>query len=57
VLLQSAAFETGRDAGQWVAKLKTGAAAVPNAPVAHGAGVSAQDVADALAALATAAAA
>ena len=52
VLLQSAAFESGRDAGQWVAKLKTdGAAAVPDAPVAHGEGVSAQDVADALAAL------
>jgi tryptophanyl-tRNA synthetase len=56
VLLQSAAFESGRDAGQWVAKLKTaGAIAVPDAPVAHGEGVSAQDVADALAALAAAA--
>jgi tryptophanyl-tRNA synthetase len=53
VLLQSAAFESGRDAGQWVARLKSdGAAAVPDAPVAHGDGVSAQDVADALAALA-----
>jgi len=53
VLLQSAAFDSGRDAGQWVARLKTdGAAAVPDAPVAHGEGVSAQDVADALAALA-----
>ena len=54
VLLQSAAFDSGRDAGQWVARLKTdGAAAVPDAPVAHGEGVSAQDVADALAALAS----
>jgi tryptophanyl-tRNA synthetase len=53
VLLQSAAFESGRDAGQWVTRLKSdGAAAVPDAPVAHGDGVSAQDVADALAALA-----
>jgi tryptophanyl-tRNA synthetase len=53
VLLQSTAFESGRDAGQWVARLKSdGAAAVPDAPVAHGDGVSAQDVADALAALA-----
>ena len=53
LLLQSAAFDSGRDAGQWVAKLKTdGAAAVPDAPVAHGEGVSAQDVADALVALA-----
>ena len=52
LLLQSAAFDSGRDAGQWVAKLKTdGAAAVPDAPVAHAEGVSAQDVADALAAL------
>ena len=53
VLLQSVAFESGRDAGQWVARLKNdGAVAVPDAPVAHGEGVSAQDVADALAALA-----
>ena len=53
VLLQSAAFESGRDAGQWIARLKNeGVAAIPDAPVAHGEGVSAQDVADALAALA-----
>ena len=53
VLLQSAGFESGRDAGQWVARLKTGGVvAVADAPVAHGEGVSAQDVADALAALA-----
>lgn len=53
VLLQSAAFDSGRDAGQWVARLKNeGATAIPDAPVAHGEGVSTQDVADALAALA-----
>ena len=49
VLLQSGAFESGRDAGQWVARLKTdGVAALADAPVAPGEGVSAQDVADAL---------
>ncbi|MDO9355026.1 MAG: tryptophan--tRNA ligase, partial [Solirubrobacteraceae bacterium] len=53
VLLQSDAFDTGREAGQCVAKLKAdGVAAVPNLPVAHGEGVIEQDVADALAALA-----
>ena len=53
VLLQSDAFESGREAGQCVARLKAGGvAAVPDAPVAHAEGVSAQDVADALAALA-----
>ncbi len=53
VLLQSAAFESGRDAGQWIARLKNeGVAAIPDAPVAYGEGVSAQDVADGLAALA-----
>ena len=53
MLLQSAAFDSGRAAGQWVARLKgEGAAALPEAPVAPGEGVSAQDVADALAALA-----
>ena len=52
VLLQSDAFESGREAGQCVARLKVeGIAAVPNSPVAHGEGVSAQDVADALAEL------
>jgi tryptophanyl-tRNA synthetase len=56
VLLQSDAFESGREAGQCVARLKAdGIKAVPDAPVAHGEGVSAQDVADALAALAGAA--
>jgi tryptophanyl-tRNA synthetase len=54
VLLQSTPFDSGRDAGQWVARLKTeGVAVVPDAPVAHGEGVSAQDVADALAAFAS----
>ena len=53
VLLQSAAFESGRDAGQWVARLKAdGVMAIPDAPVAHGEGVSAQDVSDALASIA-----
>ncbi|MES2100791.1 MAG: tryptophan--tRNA ligase [Pseudomonadota bacterium] len=53
VLLQSAAFDSGREAGQWVARLKNeGAVVIPDAPVAHGEGVSAQDVVDALAALA-----
>jgi tryptophanyl-tRNA synthetase len=55
VLLQSDAFGSGREAGQCVARLKAeGVAAVPDSPVAHGVGVSAQDVADALAALAEA---
>ena len=49
VLLQSGAFESGRDAGQWVARLKTdGVAALADAPVAPAEGVSTQDVADAL---------
>ena len=53
VLLQSAAFESGRDAGQWVSRLKTdGAAALGEAPVSRSDGVSAQDVSAALAALA-----
>ncbi len=54
VLLQSTGFETGRAAGDCIALLKlAGIAAVPDAPVAHGVGVSAQDVADALAAFAS----
>jgi tryptophanyl-tRNA synthetase len=53
VLLQSAGFDSGRDAGQWVARLKTDAAALADAPVARGAGVSVHEVADALAALAS----
>jgi tryptophanyl-tRNA synthetase len=53
LLLQSAAFESGREAGLWVARLKNeGVAALPDAPLAHADGVSAQDLADALGALA-----
>lgn len=53
LLLQSAAFDSGRDAGQWVSRLKTdGASALGEAPVSRSDGVSAQDVSDALAALA-----
>ncbi len=52
VLLQSEGFEQGRDAGQWIARLKTeGAAAVAQAPVSLGEGVAEGDVAQALAAL------
>jgi tryptophanyl-tRNA synthetase len=52
VLLQSQAFAGGRDAGEWVKKLKTeGAAALAQAPVALGEGVKPDDVAEALDAL------
>ena len=52
VLLQSAAFESGRDAGQWIARLKAdGAAAVAEAPVARPDGVNENDVSEALARL------
>jgi tryptophanyl-tRNA synthetase len=52
VLLQSAAFAQGRDAGQWVTRLKhDGAAALAQAPVRLGDGVTEADVAQALAAL------
>ena len=51
VLLQSAAFDTGREAGQWVARLKT-EGLVADAPVTRGEGISVQFVADALKALA-----
>ncbi len=52
VLLQSTGFQTGREAGGCIARLKSeGVVAVPDSPVAHGIGVSAQDVADALEAL------
>ena len=57
VLLQSAAFASGREAGQWVARLKSdGAAALAAAPVTPPDGVSAHDVNEALARLAVAAA-
>ncbi|MEO6030664.1 MAG: tryptophan--tRNA ligase [Burkholderiaceae bacterium] len=52
VLLQSAAFDQGREAGAWVGRFKReGVAALPEAPVRRGEEASAQDVADALAAL------
>ncbi len=51
LLLQSAPFESGRDAGAWVSRLKLEAASVSEAPVTRGEGVSAQDVTDALTAL------
>jgi tryptophanyl-tRNA synthetase len=51
LLLQSAAFESGREAGAWVARLKLDAASVVDAPVTRAEGVTAQAVADALAAL------
>ena len=57
VLLQSAAFAGGREAGEWVKRLKTeGAAALAGAPVEPGPGVAADEVAQALAALVAAAA-
>ena len=53
VLLQSAGFESGRDAGHWVARLKNdGAAALAGAPVVLGEGIEAAEAASALAALA-----
>jgi tryptophanyl-tRNA synthetase len=52
LLLQSQAFETGRDAGQWVGRLKSNALeALRDAPVVRADGVSEHDVVDALAAL------
>ncbi|MEK8030600.1 tryptophan--tRNA ligase [Ideonella sp. DXS29W] len=56
VLLQSEAFAGGRDAGEWVKKLKTeGAAALAGAPVTRAEGVTEHDVAEALTALLAAA--
>jgi tryptophanyl-tRNA synthetase len=46
-LLQSGAFDSGREAGQWVAKMKA-EGWLPEAPVTRGDGVSARDVSDAL---------
>jgi tryptophanyl-tRNA synthetase len=58
VLLQSQAFAGGRDAGEWVKRLKTeGARALADAPVARGQGVTADEVTQALADLIAAAAA
>jgi len=56
LLLQSSGFDSGRDAGQWVARLKReGAAALAGLPAERVAGVSEDDVAAALAALLAAA--
>ena len=56
VLLQSAAFDSGREAGQCIARLKAdGGAAWRDAPVAAGEGVSPREVAEALAQIAAAA--
>jgi tryptophanyl-tRNA synthetase len=58
VLLQSSAFAGGRDAGEWVKRLKTdGAAVLDGAPVSLGESVSRAEVDEALAALIAAAAA
>ncbi|MDK2125227.1 tryptophan--tRNA ligase [Parachitinimonas caeni] len=52
VLLQSQGFEQGREAGQWVGRLKQeGAAALAGAPVSLGEGVSNDELVTALAAL------
>jgi tryptophanyl-tRNA synthetase len=49
VLLQSAAFDSGRAAGQWVARLKAeGESALTDAPVTVSEGVSLQELAEAL---------
>jgi tryptophanyl-tRNA synthetase len=56
VLLQSSAFAGGRDAGEWVKRLKTdGAGALNAAPVSLGEGVSRAEAAEALDALVAAA--
>ncbi|QDQ25732.1 tryptophan--tRNA ligase [Chitinimonas arctica] len=53
VLLQSQGFEQGREAGQWVGKLKqSGAAVLAEAPVQLGTGIDAEEVTAALALLA-----
>ncbi|MDT9002054.1 tryptophan--tRNA ligase [Paucibacter sp. APW11] len=54
VLLQSQGLEQGREAGQWVVRLKREPAALAEAPVQLGEGVSAAAVAEALSALAAA---
>ncbi|WP_217390347.1 tryptophan--tRNA ligase [Deefgea piscis] len=52
LLLTSSGFASGKDAGQWVGRLKKeGITALPDAPVALADGVSADDVAAALVAL------
>ncbi|MCX2862164.1 tryptophan--tRNA ligase [Paucibacter sp. PLA-PC-4] len=58
LLLQSSGFAQGREAGQWVARLKReGAAALAQAPVERAAGLAAGVLEEALDALAAAAAA
>jgi len=53
LLLQSEGFDGGRDAGQWVGRLKSeGAAALAGAPVQAAEGVSADEIAAALASFA-----
>ncbi|WP_341678246.1 tryptophan--tRNA ligase [Niveibacterium sp. SC-1] len=53
LLIQSGAFDQGRDAGQWVAKLKReGAAALAGAPFEAAEGVAADELAAALASFA-----
>ena len=55
LLLQSQGLADGREAGNWVKRLKTeGAAALADAPVTRADGVTAQAVSDALASLAEA---
>ena len=53
LLLQSEGFDSGRDAGQWVGRLKSeGASALDGVPASFGEGVSREDVAAALGAFA-----
>ncbi|WP_455385836.1 tryptophan--tRNA ligase [Acidihalobacter prosperus] len=55
VLLQSRGFEEGREAGQWIGRLKReGKTALAEAPVEAGEGVSAEEIGAALASLAEA---
>ncbi|MBM5572442.1 tryptophan--tRNA ligase [Deefgea chitinilytica] len=51
LLLTSSGFASGKDAGQWVGRLKSAAALPADAPVALAEGVSSDDVAAALVAL------
>jgi tryptophanyl-tRNA synthetase len=55
LLLQSDGFAQGRDAGQWVARLRReGRSVLAELPARRSEGVSEQDIADALAQLAAA---
>ena len=51
-MLISQAFESGRDAGQWIGKLKKEPALVNQAPVTFNEGVTPTEVEEALASLA-----